>query len=121
MALQHFYSRVPARVSMFNRTDGPDTFACSEGITQEFAQKELGIVCDQKLTQSDNEAIREGRVPPVYCRFLTKTGVAVQSCISYLPTDYTGERTSYMVHSLIFPRRILPCIYGVPCMVRGAV
>lgn len=104
MALQHFYSRVPARVSMFNRTDGPDTFACSEGITQEFAQKELGIVCDQKLTQSDNEAIREGRVPPVYCRFLTKTGVAVQSCISYLPTDYTGERTSYMVHSLIFPR-----------------
>lgn len=103
MALQHFYARVPARVSMYNRTDGFDTFACSEEITQEFAQKELGIVCEQKLTPADTEMIREGKLLPVYCRLQTKSGMAVQSCISYLPSDYTGERVSYMVHSLVFP------------------
>lgn len=27
MAKQHFYSRVPARGSLFNRSDGFDTFA----------------------------------------------------------------------------------------------
>lgn len=103
MALQHFYTRVPARVSMYDRADGFDTFACSEGISQEFAQKELNAVCDQRLTPADGDAIRAGAMPPVYCRLLTKTGPAVQSCISYLPLDYTGERVSYMVHSLVLP------------------
>lgn len=103
MALQHFYTRVPARVSMFNRADGFDTFACSEGITQELAQKELNAVCDQKLTPADGDAIRAGAMPPVYSRLLTRAGVAVQSCVSYLPLDYTGERVSYMVHSLVLP------------------
>lgn len=103
MALQHFYTRVPARVSMYNRTDGFDTFACSEGITQEFVQKELNAVCNQKLTAADGDAIRAGAMPPVYSRLLTRAGVAVQSCVSYLPLDYTGERISYMVHSLVLP------------------
>lgn len=103
MALQHFYTRVPARVSMYDRTDGFDTFACSEGVSQELAQKELNAVCDQKLTPADGDAIRAGAMPPVYCRLLTRVGPAVQSCISYLPLDYTGERVSYMVHSLVLP------------------
>ena len=49
MAKQHFYSRVPARASMYNRCDGFDTFAHSEGLEQSFVQEELAAVCENKL------------------------------------------------------------------------
>ena len=44
MALQHLYSRVPARASMFNKADGYDTFACSDGLTREFIERELSVL-----------------------------------------------------------------------------
>ncbi len=102
MAKQHFYSRVPFRASMFNRTDGFDTFACSEGVEREFIDKELGIVCENKPTPEDAVLIRKNELPPLYCVFTAKDGTLVQSCTTYFPLDYTGERTTYMVHNLLF-------------------
>ena len=101
MAKQQFYSRVPARFSMFNKADGFDTFACSEGLDREFIEKELAVICDTKPTADESVAIRKGELPPVYAQFCTKRGDLVQSCISYIATDFTGERSAYMVHNLV--------------------
>ena len=102
MALQHFYSRVPARVSMFRKADGFDTFACSEGLTREFIERELAPIYENKLNKLDPMAVRRGEMPDVYTQSCTRSGVLVQNCISYLPLDYTGERSAYLSHSLIY-------------------
>lgn len=101
MAKQHFYSRVPARVSMFNRTDGFDTFAHSEGLQREFIERELSAVYENKLGKNDVEAVRKGQMPLVYSQCRLRSGSVVQSCVRYLPKDYTGERSAYLCHSLI--------------------
>lgn len=102
MAYQHFYSRVPHRMSMFKRTDGYDTFAVSEGVSREYIDKELSAVCDYKPTKYENMLILEDKLPPVYCKYSSSKGDdMILSCISYIPRDYTNERSSFMVHSLI--------------------
>ena len=101
MALQHFYSRVPARMSIFNRTDSYDTFAYSEELDRTFIEKELSAVYDNKPSKSDAVLIRNGELPPIYCQYFTKSGVFTQGCISFIPLDYTGERSAFLVHSLI--------------------
>jgi len=40
-------------------------------------------------------------MPAVYSQSCLKSGQLVQSCVSYLPKDYTGERSAYLCHSLI--------------------
>lgn len=102
MAWQHFYSRVPARVSMYNRADGFDTFAHSEGLERDFIERELAVVYEKKLSKVDATQIRKGEMPNVYAQCCTRSGVLVQNCISFLPLDYTGERSAYLSHSLIF-------------------
>ena len=101
MALQHFYTRVPARLSMFNRTDGYDTFACSNDLTLEYIEKELAPVYDNNPTKNEAALIREGKLRPVYCQKSGKNGELIQSCVSFISKDYTGERSSYLVHSLV--------------------
>lgn len=101
MAKQHFYSRVPARVSMYNRADGFDTFAHSEGLDREFVERELSAVYENKLSKNDMEAVRKGLMPVVYSQYCLRCGSLVQSCIRYLPKDYTGERSAYLCHTLI--------------------
>ena len=102
MAQQHFYSRVPARASMFLRADGFDTFAKAKELTEEWIERELAPVCSYKPTKNESVAIRNGSLPPAYLYFFTKTERRmVESCISYIPRDYTGERSSYLIHSLI--------------------
>jgi len=101
MALQHFYSRVPARMSMFNRTDSFDTFAFSAGLEREFIEKELAAVYDNKPSKNDAALIRTGKLKPVYSQYFTKSGKFVQSCTSFLPLDYTGERSAYFTHILV--------------------
>ena len=44
MSYQHFYSRVPARVSLYNKIDGFDTFAHSAALDREFILGELSAV-----------------------------------------------------------------------------
>ena len=102
MALQHFYSRVPARVSMYNRADGFDTFAQSAGLEREFVERELASVYENKLNKNDVTVIRRNEMPCVYTQCCTRSGALVQNCISYLPLDYTGERSAYLSHSLIY-------------------
>ena len=88
-------------MSLFNRMDSYDTFAHSEGLTREQIESALAKVYDNKPTKSENALIRDGKLPTVYCQYVAPDDTLVQSAISYLPTDYTGERTSYMVHSII--------------------
>ncbi len=102
MAKQHFYSRVPARMSLFNRMDGYDTFAYSSNIKREFIENDLAKVYSNAPTKSDSELISKGELPPFYSQFVSKeTNELVQSAFSYITSDYTGERSSYLVHSLI--------------------
>lgn len=116
MALQHFYSRIPARASMFNKSDSYDTFACSDGLTREFIERELSIIDDYKPTAEETTLIRRTQLPPLYAQMAVKSGELVQSAISFLASDYTGERTSYMVHSLVFSekekKRVLASLNG---------
>lgn len=102
MAKQHFYSRVPAKVSMFNRADSFDTFACSEDISADFIAKNLGAICDNKLTAEESAYLRTQQLQPVFHQFCCRTGELVQSCTSYMKLDYTGERSAYLVHNLVY-------------------
>lgn len=101
MAYQHFYSRVPARVSMYNRSDGFDTFAHSAGLERDFIERELSVVYQNKLNKGDLGAVRRGELPSVYSQYVLRSGRTAQSCTTYLPLDYTGERSSYLTHTLI--------------------
>ena len=101
MAKQHFYSRVPARISLFKRMDGYDTFAHSEGITREQIENELSSVYENEPSKEEFAYIRANGLPTVYCQFATADDTVVQSAISFLKSDYTGERSAYMVHSLL--------------------
>lgn len=102
MIKQHFYSRVPSRVAMLYKMNGFDTFACSKDITDAIIEKDLSVVLEQKLTPSELADIRARKRDPIYAHFMISTGEVVESCISFLENDYSGERSSYMVHSLIF-------------------
>ncbi|MBQ5320761.1 MAG: hypothetical protein J6K88_01675 [Oscillospiraceae bacterium] len=101
MAKQHLYSRVPAKVSMYNRSDGFDTFAHSEGLSREFIERELSAVYENKLGKNDAEAVRKGLMPKVYSQCVLRSGDFTQTAITYLPLDYTGERSAYLAHTLI--------------------
>lgn len=102
MAEQHFYSRVPARVSMYNKYDGFDTFAHSAGLTREFIERELAVVYADKLSKNDVVLVRRGEISPVYYQCCVRSGSLVQGCITYLPLDYTLERSAYLTHTLVF-------------------
>ena len=110
MAKQHFYSRVPSRMSMFLKVDGFDTFACSKGIPQEYFEKDMIQVLEQKPTLDEISLIRNNELPPVYMAYSLKDGTYIHSCLSYIPQDYTKERTSYMVHSLIYDEEELDSV-----------
>ena len=101
MAYQHFYSRVPARISLYKKTDGFDTFAHSAALDDEFILKELSPIYLDKLGNNDINKIRRGEVAPIYTQTATPSGYTVQSALSYVPRDYTGERSAYLVHSLV--------------------
>lgn len=76
---------------MYNRSDGFDTFAQSEGLEREFVERELAAVFENKLHKNDVALVRRDGMPPVYTQCCTKSGVLVQNCIRYLPLDYTGS------------------------------
>ncbi len=101
MAYQHFYSRVPARLSMFERADSFDTFAKSEQFDEKYINSNFIPFCNIKLTQNELNQIRDGKFTTAYAQYFSKNGEnLIHSAISYIPLDFTGERSSYMVHSL---------------------
>ena len=67
-------------------------------------ERELSAVYENKLGKQDAEAVRTGKMPVVYSQCCLRSGQLVQSCVSYLPKDYTGERSAYLCHSLILCR-----------------
>ena len=101
MAYQHFYSCVPARVSMFNKVDGYDTFVASDIFTKSYIDDNLSPLLEYRPTKYELPVIRRGKLPPAYCQFKGKQGQIIQSCVSYIPSDYTGERSSFMIHTLV--------------------
>ncbi len=103
MAYQHFYSRVPARLSMYEKTDCFDTFAKSRDLDAQFISDNILPFCNIKLNPTELTQIRDGKYTTAYAQYFSKNGEKlIHSCISYIPIDYTGVRSSYMVHSLIF-------------------
>ena len=101
MAYQHFYSRVPSRVSLYNKIDGFDTFAHSVGIDRDFILGELAAVYTGLLELHNPIKIRRGEIPVVYTQAALPSGRLVHSSVKYLSTDFTGERSAYFTHSLI--------------------
>lgn len=112
MAKQHFYSRVPARMAMFHRSDSFDTFACSKDIDRNFIEKDMQVILDQKLSNDELGLVRTDTLPPLYAHYYTKDGKLVESCVTYIPLDYTNERSSYLVHSLIFDEEEIEVIHN---------
>ena len=104
MASQQLYSRVPAKMSMYNRTDSFDTFASSADLSREFVEKDLAIFCENKPTPAEAALLRTQKIDNGYYQFVTKDGIMVQSGITYIPVDYTGERSTYLVHNLVYTR-----------------
>lgn len=103
MAYQHFYSRVPARLSMFERADSFDTFAKSEQFDEKFINSNFIPLCNVKLNQNELNLIRDGKFSTAYAQYFSKNNEnLIHSAISYIPLDFTGERSSYMVHSLLY-------------------
>lgn len=101
MAYQHLYSCVPARVSMYRKIDGFDTFAQSSGISRDFVLGEMSAVYADKMRGQDVVKLRRGEIPTVYTQAMLRPGLTVQSALTYIPLDYTGERSAYMAHSLV--------------------
>lgn len=101
MAYQHFFSRVPARVSMFNKADGYDTFVASSLFTREYIEQNMSGICDYRPSKYEAGLIRQDKLRPAYCQFEGKKGQLFQSCLSYIPLDFTGERSSFLLHSIV--------------------
>lgn len=101
MAYQHFYSRVPSKVSMFNKADGFDTFASSSIFSRSYVDDELVPVLNYAPGKYEASYIRTGSLPPVYWRYVGSQGQVVVSCVSFMPRDYTGERSSWLIHTLV--------------------
>ena len=101
MAHQHFYSRVPARVSLFNKRDGFDTFAHSLMLEREFILGPLAVAYEGKLEIHNPVRVRQGGIPVVYSQTPLADGQLAHTAISYIPKDFTGERSAYLAHSLI--------------------
>lgn len=114
MAYQHFYSRVPARISIFNRIDSFDTFAHSAELDRDFILGELSPIYVDKLSKHDAGKIRRAEIPTVYSQIMLPSGRTVQSALTYLPLDYTGERSSYLVHSLVLTDEERSSVFANP-------
>ena len=101
MSYQHFYTRVPARVSLYNKRDGFDTFAQSSMLDRGFVLGELSSVYADKLNIHDPVMVRHGRIPAVFSQATLPSGRVAQTAISYIPFDFTGERSAYLAHTLV--------------------
>lgn len=114
MALQHFYSRVPARMSMFAKCDSFDTFAKSGEITREYINSNLVRICEYKPTEDELELIIQNKFPPFYCACFARDNNLIQSKFSFVSSDYTGERSGWMCHSLILSQEESEKLYNNP-------
>lgn len=100
MSHQHFYSRVPSRVSLFKKIDGFDTFAHSSSLDKNTID-ELSVLYADKLEIHDPVKVRRGEIPCVYSQTQLPSGRVAQTVISYINKDFTGERSAYLAHSLV--------------------
>ena len=114
MASQQLYSRVPAKMSMYNRTDSFDTFACSADLDREFIEKDLAPFCENKPSPQEAALLRTQKIDNGYYQYVTKEGIMVQSSIAYIAKDYTGERSTYLVHNLVYTAQEMRALTSQP-------
>lgn len=114
MALQHFYSRVPARMAMWTKCDSFDTFAKSGEITKEYIRANLAKICEFKPTDDELELIMADKLPPVFTSCFGKSDELIQSKFSFVSSDYTGERPGWMCHSLVLSKEESDSLFSTP-------
>ncbi len=114
MSYQHLYSRVPARVSLFNKRDGFDTFAHSSELSPSLILGELSLVYLNRLDIYDPLRIRRGELSPVYSQIRLPSGMMAQTAVSYAPVDFTGERSAYFAHTLVLTEEEMTSVLGNP-------
>lgn len=102
MAKQQLYTRVPAKLSMFKKELSYDTFAVSKGINEAYIKENLQKLCDYRQSPNEKEYILNDSMPNIYMSYFSrKTGELIQTCISFLPNDFTGEKHGFFAHSLV--------------------
>ena len=106
MAKQHLYAKVPAKLSMFKKELSYDTFAVTSGINEAYIKDNILKLCEYnknyKYTDSEKKLILDEKMPPVYMSYFSrKTGELIQSCISFLSEDFTGEAHGHFAHTLV--------------------
>ena len=102
MAKQHLYTRVPAKLSMFKKELSYDTFAVSKGINEAYIKENLQKLCDYRQSPNEKDYILNDSMPNIYMSYFSrKTGELIQTCISFLPNDFTGEKHGFFAHSLV--------------------
>ena len=91
MAKQHLYTRVPAKLSMFKKELSYDTFAVSKGINEAYIKENLQKLCDYRQSPNEKDYILNDSMPNIYMSYFSrKTGELIQTCIIFLPNDFTG-------------------------------
>ena len=85
MARQHFYSRVPARVSLYNKSDSFDTFAKGVAVSNDLVVGELSMMYKDKLDIHNAGKLRRGEIPTVYSQAKLSDGDIVQTTINICP------------------------------------
>lgn len=101
MAYIHHYASVPARLSLFNRCNGNDTYAKSGAVTREFAENEILGKFKLKFTKPLLELIDNGKQDDVFIRRFAADGSTVLTHLSFQLRDYTGEKPGVLVDSLV--------------------
>ncbi|MBR2370739.1 MAG: hypothetical protein IKA82_01835 [Clostridia bacterium] len=106
MAKQHLYAKVPAKLSLYKKELSYDTFAVSSGINELYIKENILKLCEYnknyKYTDAEKQLILDDRMPPVYMSYFSKkTGELIQSCVSFLSEDFTGEAHGHFAHSLV--------------------
>ena len=114
MSYQHLYSRVPARVSLYNKRDGFDTFAHSSELDAAFIRGELSAAYAEKLNIHDPLRVRRGEIPVVYSQMPLSSGRVAHTAISYNPVDFTGERSAYFAHTLVLTEGEMASVLNNP-------
>ena len=100
---QHMYTR--ERKGIFHDTAGYDTIAVSEGLEPSFVKKYLHPFCYYHAPKTLRE--RGEKDPSLYPPAVTivqpETGDLVMGQAVFIPSDFTGTRSTYFMHTYVIP------------------
>lgn len=102
--LQQFYTR--DRGGIFHTTAGYDTIAISVDLDKAFVKKYLHPICIYSSPKTLSErGEKDGSLYPEALTIIQpETGELIIGQAVHVPTDFTGQRSSYFMHNYIIPR-----------------